>query len=748
MRKLLLLSILSIGVAACSGGGKKPVEPGDAVDADQLSETADGAPEPDAPEPDGKQPDTGDSVGTPDGGEDAAVPDEIVEPDDVLPTELPCVPDCEGKNCGEDGCGGTCGSCTGFDVCGEDGVCTAPPCQSSKDCPGDLVCNQGKGQCVECLGNEDCGEDAICGPDSKCVAVHKCVSDKDCKDWDMVCAKELGYCVECLAHPDCLDTEFCKDTFCLPDVCVGGEQGCDGNVVGVCLPDGSAWQQVQACQASQYCEGGVCFDQVCPPAGKFCDGEKVMQCDAIGKAAQEVVDCSVDELHCVDGECLDVVCIPDSMFCSDDMTPALCGSDGMVFQPQAACVGSTFCFGGNCVPWKCTPGGAVCNGNVATVCNTVGSGPVPGGKDCSADGLCCYSGECKPPAEEICDGIDNDCDAKVDEGCDADGDGWCGQVKQVVGNPPICPNGGGDCDDKNADIHPGQPDVPGDLVDNNCNGAVDEGLTCAGTCTGHSVEAYLCALELCYQAAPIEASFSSPTGDQIDTAWEAVAHFGNPNNDLAPKAGSSYGLLASGTATGTAHSTDLPGGNAIADPYAKDGYQTYDNVEFKLKMKAPPGAVGFAIDFIFMSVEYEEYVGSSFNDKFYVFLTAPATTGGQKVVINSAACSNPNAYYDFIDPGTGEKRCYIAINTAFSEPCSAPSTDISGTGYECGPADSSHGSSTGWLTTKWPVAAGEQFELVFHIHDASDGIFDSEVILDRFQWLYGPFTPGTFPWAP
>lgn len=34
-----------------------------------------------------------------------------------------CVPDCSGKNCGEDGCGGSCGTCTYPDVC-TDGVCT------------------------------------------------------------------------------------------------------------------------------------------------------------------------------------------------------------------------------------------------------------------------------------------------------------------------------------------------------------------------------------------------------------------------------------------------------------------------------------------------------------------------------------------------------------------------------------------------------------------------------------------------
>ena len=34
-----------------------------------------------------------------------------------------CVPDCEGKTCGDDGCGGSCGTCDGELLCHTDGVC-------------------------------------------------------------------------------------------------------------------------------------------------------------------------------------------------------------------------------------------------------------------------------------------------------------------------------------------------------------------------------------------------------------------------------------------------------------------------------------------------------------------------------------------------------------------------------------------------------------------------------------------------
>ena len=87
-----------------------------------------------------------------------------------------------------------------------------------------------------------------------------------------------------------------------------------------------------------------------------------------------------------------------------------------------------------------------------------------------------------PGANELCDGIDNDCDTDIDEGVtstfytDADGDGFGEAAVEACSQPPGTAETGGDCDDTSADVFPGNPEVC-DELDNDCDAEVDEGVT-------------------------------------------------------------------------------------------------------------------------------------------------------------------------------------------------------------------------------------------------------------------------------
>lgn len=108
--------------------------------------------------------------------------------------------------------------------------------------------------------------------------------------------------------------------------------------------------------------------------------------------------------------------------------------------------------------------------------------PLPGyiltGGDCNDNNAAIH-----PGATEVCNGVDDDCDGTIDEGCgltlyyrDRDGDGYghptdtLSAVQIPTGYSPI----GGDCNDNNAAIHPGATEIANG-IDDNCNGQVDEG---------------------------------------------------------------------------------------------------------------------------------------------------------------------------------------------------------------------------------------------------------------------------------
>ncbi len=129
-------------------------------------------------------------------------------------------------------------------------------------------------------------------------------------------------------------------------------------------------------------------------------------------------------------------------------------------------------------------------------------------------------------AAEACDGVDNDCDGAIDEIWDFDGDGYS----------PCA----GDCEDDDAGISPGSGD-PCDAIDNDCDGLIDEDFdrdrdgqaTCAGDCDDTNAAAYLGGEEICDSA---DNDCDTSTDEDVDNDGDGVTICGGDCDDTSAAA--------------------------------------------------------------------------------------------------------------------------------------------------------------------------------------------------------------------
>jgi len=308
-----------------------------AADTDALPDAAGDADATDASDGSDVGADAADAADTADADADAEVATDAdaTADADVEPEVVACVPDCGGKNCGSDGCGGVCGYC--FDPFNPeciDGVCSA--CQPScVDDPTVQACGDDGcgGSCGECLLGSYCF-DGICGqpqPSASCVGNCNSVAPAGCS-----CAAgchEAGTC--------CIDVDYVCG--CLPN-CAGkacGDDGC-GGICGVC-------EGGETCDGDGQCVGSLCGPEacsgngVCLPEDGSClcfDDYVGDQCNACAPGLAGYPDCVSAVcfgLDCDDGDpCTTDSCVVELGGCQNEPVTVDC-VDGVACQPNVFC---------------------------------------------------------------------------------------------------------------------------------------------------------------------------------------------------------------------------------------------------------------------------------------------------------------------------------------------------------------------------------------------------------------------------
>ena len=395
---------------------------------------------------------------------DSVLPDSFPLKDtvDTVDTQDACVPDCEEKECGDDGCGGSCGTCGDTDPCNGNDLCEEGKCV--QDSPPD--CNDGN-PCTEdsCVEEQGCENSAV--PD---------IAEPACDDGNP-CTTEMcvaGACVNLLKN---LEELVIEDCVCQAyEDCLPLEDGaiCNGTLTCLENPDSP---EINICQIDEAtiagCDDEVpCTEDSCEPDEEAADEAGCIYVDLedgtvpLGEEAENLCD---DGDACTDPDaCANGVCVPGETVDCDDQN--LCTDDSC--EPANGCVffpNEVLCDDDDDCTWQDQCGEGLCAGT-PYICEAPAQCETVDGATCNGDGTCAYG-------TAPMDGLPCDDGDVCNEGEACEG-GTC------MGGAGISCDDANPCTDDSCDPVGGCVHVNNDVFCDD-NNTCTEGDTCVGgVCTG------------------------------------------------------------------------------------------------------------------------------------------------------------------------------------------------------------------------------------------------------------------------
>lgn len=507
----------------------------------------------------------------------------------------------------------------------------------------------------------------------------------------------------------------------------------------------------------------------------------------------------IDAGTCADFGCSSGVCCEAA--CVDTMTSnAHCGGCNQPCMPAAGATAQ--CTSGTCMR-ACETGFFDCDGDMSNGCESTTtclctpgmtrscySGPAAtagvgvcrnGTETCAATGLSYGScmGEVTPAASETCgDNLDNDCNGVRDDSLDQDGDGYT-----------VCD---GDCCDgiacpNNVNINPGSFDVPGNSVDDDCDGTADGTPASCDTVAVNSLSGLDAAraMGLCQMTTPqtrgwgVLSGVYTRVGGANSGLVNSSAHAVRPSFGTANVAleGSRLLVLSTGKAAVASDSSGDPsqstnhsltsvlpadwlaahGGviptGSVSCPPINNGSTAYDPVMLQLSIRVPLNAKSFSLKANYLSGDYAEYVCSPYVDQFLVLLDSIYTAQGgsapnpsdKNLAVDSANLVTP-LRTRFTQCVNGTVGCANGGSPSNYTACTG-TAGLAGTGFDTSDVNqcdvnSLRGGGTGWMTIRGNVVPGETITLRIALWDSADGMIDSVVLLDQFEWSPVNIQPG------